>query len=74
MSTLLGMSTSDCENNARFIFHVPINPYEQLVASLILKMHSKIDNFELFPPAKREQLRICNIEFDDVQSNWFTTV
>ena len=63
MSILLGMATSDCENNARLVFHIPSNHYEQL-------------DWQLYTCNKREQLRISSIEFDfEVeQLNRFTTV
>ena len=44
--------------------------------SLILKIHSEISNFELSPPAKKERTGffLINFDFEDVQSNWFTSV
>ena len=51
-------------------------PMRNFTDSKVLKIHSKLSNFELSPPAKRGQLWIFNIDFDfeDVQSNRFTTV
>ena len=47
MSILLGMATSDIQNNARLGFRLPKNPYEQLI------IHSYIADFELYPTAQK---------------------
>ena len=54
MCILLRMANSDCKNNARFEFHLPKNPCEQLDWQLdTCNTHLYITNFELSPFAEK---------------------
>ena len=69
------MATSDCENNAKFGFHIPKHQMSNLNDSILI-VYSNTANFEFSPSANRGQLQIFNInfEFEDVQSNQFTSL
>ena len=70
-----GMATSDCENNAKFVFHIPKHQMSNLNDSILI-VYSNTANFEFSLSANGNQLQIFNINFDfeDVQSNQFTSV
>ena len=69
------MATSECENNAKCGFHIP-KPQMSNLNDSILIVYSNTANFEFSPSANRGQLQLFNINFDfeDVQSNQFTSV
>ena len=75
MSILLGMTNSCSKDNAKFAYNIPKNPYEQLGWQLRI-MLSKLQILSCPHLHKRGQLWIFNIDcdFEDVQSNWFTSV
>ena len=62
------MATSECENNAKFGFHIPKHQMSNLNDSILI-VYSNTANFEFSPSANRGQLQYFNINFDfeDVQ-------